>query len=165
MNFKPDFIYQFLDSTEPFPVELAKACDWLVFLDSHEALKMVQSYFDKGIDYTILDDTCFLTEACFQEFAMIAPTPQGRAVRRYYLAGAPILDPVTADRPQEPAPPEIISIILPTEAQLHAMRTRESEKLELASLPPLTKKISKYRRAVDITRELARTKEEDVIDW
>ncbi|MEG3878640.1 hypothetical protein QT972_14775 [Microcoleus sp. herbarium7] len=163
MNFNSDFIYQFSDSTEPFPVELIKACDWLVFLDSCEMLKMVQSYFDEGVDYMLLDDTCFLTVACFQEFAMIAPTPQGKAVRRYYLECAKS---VTGDRPPDPKPPEIIPVILPTEAQLHAMRTRESEKQELASLPPLTKKIHKYRRATDIARERAlRAKEEEVIDW
>ena len=169
MNFKPDFIYQFSGSSEPFPVELAKICGSLGFLDKYEALEVVERYFSEDVDYEIRESVGFLTVDCLRELTMIAPTPQGKAARRYYLEGDRIVSPVTRTvvLPQEPAPPEIIPVILPTEAQLHAMRTRESEKLELASLPALEKKIPKFRRAVDIARERAlRAKEEEqVIDW
>lgn len=166
MNFNTDFIDQFSDSSEPFPVELTKACDWLGVVDRYETLKMVKTYFRENVDYEIRGTLYFLTTSCLQELAMITRTSQGKAARRYFLECERIAKTITASRPQESTPPEPLPVVLPTEAQLHAMRTREAEKLELATLPIAEKKIPKFRRAVDIARDhAAKAKEEDFIEW
>lgn len=166
MNFNTDFIDQFSDSSEPFPVELTKACDWLGVVDRYETLRTVKTYFRENVDYEIRGTLYFLTTSCLQELAMLSCTPQGKAARLYFLECERIAKSVTGDLTQVSAPSEPLPVVMPTEEQLHAMRTRESEKLELATLPVSQKKIPKFRRAVDIARDrAAKTKEEEFIDW
>lgn len=165
MNFNTDFIDQFSGFSKPFPVELTKACDWLGVIDRYETLKMVKTYFRENIDYEVNGTLYFLTVSCLQELAMLARTPQGRAARLYFLECERIAKSVTGEQAQKPAPPEEFAPVMPAEAQLHAMRTRESERLELAALPVSQKKTPKFRRAVDIARDRAAKIKEEVIDW
>lgn len=166
MKFNTDFIDQFSGSSEPFPVELAKVYNLLGYTDKYTALEVVEAYFQEDVDFEIDGGAGFLSVECLQELAMIARTPQGKAARLYFLECARIAKSVTGDRPQKPEPPETLPVVMPTEAQLHTMRTRESEKLELAALPIAEKKIPVFRRAVDIARDrAAKAKEEEVVDW
>jgi len=159
MAFDPNFPEQFLSVSDPYPIELEKVCDWLGLPGKYTALDIVQEYFKEGEDYSLPgNNTCWLAVDCLRELAMIVNTPEGKEARRYYLE---------RDHPlQDPKPEETIPIIMPTEKDLHAMRTRESEKLELASLPVSTKKIPKFRRAVDIARDRAtKATEGEDIGW
>ncbi len=150
-----NLIDQFSDSSEPFPVELAKIYNLLGYIDKYTALEIVEAYFQEGTDFEIDGANGFLSVECLQELMMIARTPQGKAARLYFLECERIAKSVTGNIPQVSAPPEELPIVLPTEEQLHAMRTRKSEKLELAALPVSQKKIPKFRRAVDIARDRA----------
>ena len=162
-----NLIDQFSDSSEPFPVELAKIYNLLGYIDKYTALEIVEAYFQEGTDFEIDGANGFLSVECLQELMMIARTPQGKAARLYFLECERIAKSVTGDLTQVSAPSEPLPVVMPTEEQLHAMRTRESEKLELAALPVSQKKIPKFRRAVDIARDrAAKAKAEaEVIDW
>ena len=159
MVFDPNFAEQFLSPSDPYPIELEKICDWLGLPGKHTALDIVQDYFEEGEDYTISgNDVCWLTVDCLKELAVIVNTQEGKVARRYYLERDHLQ--------QKPVPEEPAPIIMPTATQLYAMRTRESEKLELATLPVSSKKIPRFRRAVDIARDrAAKATEEEDIGW
>lgn len=166
MSFDANLVQQFqeLSESDPFPAVLERIYDSLGFPSKYVALELIQSTFEENSDYVLLGGICYLTLTCLQELAMIARTPQGKAARRYFLECERIAKSVTG---VNAVLAEELSPVIPTEAQLHAMRTRESEKLELAALPVSQKKIPKFRRAVDIARDRAAKAKEDaeVIDW
>jgi len=166
MNLDLNFLQQFAVASDPFPVELEKVYKWLELPSEYAALDIVQAYFEESVDYTVDGVNGYhLTVDCLRQLMMIVNTPKGKAVRRYYLECDRIKS--LPDRPQqEPVSPEVVPIVMPTEKQLQAMRTRETERLEMEALPVLAKKIPKFRRAIDIARERAtKVVEAEIVDW
>jgi phage anti-repressor protein len=100
-------------STEEFPVDFDEAWVWIGYARKDSALRTLQTNFDQSIDFNFHRDVevkegldfdstglwnqktgrggdrrtirYFLTVDCFKSFCMMAGTPKGKEVRRYYI--------------------------------------------------------------------------------
>jgi anti-repressor protein len=96
-----DFVQDLFESKDPFPVDFEEAWRWLGYTRKSSAKKMLTTNFEKGEDFCIKEGFCskrcktpaggrpeekiYLTVGCFKELGMLAQTPQGKLVRKYYL--------------------------------------------------------------------------------
>jgi phage anti-repressor protein len=85
-------------STEKFPVDFNEAWQWVGYSTKGNALRKLQNDFEPGIDFCLSEMiskkqgsggyneiSYFLTTDCFKSFCMMAGTPKGKEVRKYYL--------------------------------------------------------------------------------
>lgn len=85
---------EFVESTDPFPVDFDLAWQWMGFATKASA-KRVLSQFEKGVDYSTRmlknpsagrpSELIFLSIDAFKSMGMMAGTEQGKAIRRYFL--------------------------------------------------------------------------------
>jgi phage anti-repressor protein len=84
-----------VSSSEQYPVDFENAWQWLEYTRKDNALRMLKSNFQDGVEFSSLKrrGSCeggtaifyYLTNDCFKMLAMLAGTPRGREVRRYYI--------------------------------------------------------------------------------
>jgi phage anti-repressor protein len=96
-----------VQSTEQYPIDFDDAWEWQGYARKDNALKTLQDNFDEDADYCTITrkeldsalkrnqvlehggdrrtEKYFLTKDCFKSFCMLAQTPKGKDVRRYYL--------------------------------------------------------------------------------
>jgi len=94
--FSQKLAMEFLNSKEAFPVDLDDAWVWLGYAKKQNAQDTLYSQFEKGTDFIRLSvksstggrprQSVMLTVECFKTLGMIALTPQGKAIRKYFLA-------------------------------------------------------------------------------
>jgi phage anti-repressor protein len=94
-----NFVQDLFESEDPFPVDFSGAWRWLGYTRKSSAKKMLTTNFEEHEDFCSKwckrEDTSAsgfspyeeirLTADCFKELGMLAQTPQGRLVRKYYL--------------------------------------------------------------------------------
>jgi len=93
--FSQKLAMEFLSSKEAFPVDLDDAWVWLGYAKKRNAKDTLFSQFEEGTDFSRSStkspaggrprQTIMLTVDCFKTLGMIALTPQGRAIRKYFL--------------------------------------------------------------------------------
>ncbi len=107
MQLTEEIVFGLLQSDQDFPIDFDDAWKWIEYTQKKTALSKLRNNFDKGSDY-LGDDSdeddmdfalpngkakrggqnrniIFLTVDCFKNFCMMAGTPRGREVRRYFL--------------------------------------------------------------------------------
>jgi phage anti-repressor protein len=82
-------------STDAFPIDFDDAWQWIGYSEKRAALKVLDNNFIEGIDFLYKgtksssggrpSEWIVLTIDCFKSLAMMAGTPKGREVRRYFL--------------------------------------------------------------------------------
>jgi len=93
--FSQKLAMKFLNSKEAFPVDLDDAWGWLGYAKKQNAQDALYSQFEKGTDFIRSNvksstggrprQTIMLTVDCFKTLGMIALTPQGKVIRKYFL--------------------------------------------------------------------------------
>ena len=95
MYLTPDVIFSLLQSSDPFPVDLDDAWQWLGYSQKSECFKKLKKHFEKDLDFSCKgmkslsggrpSDYIALTVECFKSLGMMAGTAKGKQVRRYFL--------------------------------------------------------------------------------
>lgn len=95
MKFSHDLAMILYKSTDPFPVDLDDAVEWVGWTRKATAKTTLCNNFREGIDFCRPNrkspsggrprDTYLLTLDCFKKMAMMAETEQGDLVRDYFL--------------------------------------------------------------------------------
>lgn len=95
MDLTPDLIFSLLQSSDPFPVDLDDAWQWLGYSQKSECFKKLKKHFEKDLDFSCKgmksllggrpSDYIVLTVECFKSLGMMAGTAKGKQVRRYFL--------------------------------------------------------------------------------
>lgn len=91
-----DFVFTALQSNEEFPIDFDNVWQPLGYSRKSDALSRLVSTHDKATDYVILRvqpqntagrplQVAKLTVECFKSFCMVAETPEGREVRKYFI--------------------------------------------------------------------------------
>lgn len=86
---------EFVESTDPFPVDFDLAWQWIGYSTKQKALLTLKNNFEVNIDFLTKglktstggrpSELILLSIDCFKHFAMMANTEQGRRVRKYFL--------------------------------------------------------------------------------
>lgn len=95
MELTPEVVFALIKSENNFPVDFDDAWRWVGYNQKNDAKKVLEASFDKGFDFSgeLLKngkrgrpiEKIFLTIDCFKQFCMMAGTPKGKEVRRYFL--------------------------------------------------------------------------------
>jgi phage anti-repressor protein len=84
-------------SIAPYPVDFDDAWQWVGYSTKGNALRVLQDNFEEENDFCLSkkiskkgrgghnENTYYLSPDCFKSFCMMAGTPKGKEVRRYYL--------------------------------------------------------------------------------
>lgn len=104
MDLTPEVVFSFIQSDEKFPIDFDDAWRWIEYSSKQNGEDNLTINFDEKIDYIkpTKSDLSLnhsvkrkkggqnrkiirMTIECFKQFCMIAGTPKGREVRRYFL--------------------------------------------------------------------------------
>lgn len=100
-------------STESFPIELDDAWKWLGFPRKSVAKKILLESFEKDLDFFSKSakasggrpsEVYMLTVDCFKSMGMMANTPKGREVRKYFLECERQVKEMARSQPLPPQP-------------------------------------------------------------
>lgn len=88
-------ILEYLNSREEFPIDFDDAWKWIGYSTKQKGLQTLKSNFEEGIDFLTKglkssqggrrSEHIVLTIDCCKSLAMMAGTPKGREVRKYFL--------------------------------------------------------------------------------
>jgi phage anti-repressor protein len=104
-----------LQNTEPYPVDFDDAWRWVGYSRKDNALTRLKASLEEGFDFSCEfrkikpgagrpEEKYFLTVEAFKMFAMLAETPQGREVRKYFIECERRLKEILIQQSIEPAP-------------------------------------------------------------
>ena len=94
MQLSLEVVRLLIESTEDFPVDLDDAWKWLEFKSKRTAKELLVDAFEEGLDF-LRDlpkatggrpsEVFILTVDCFKSLGMMAGTPKGKEIRKYFL--------------------------------------------------------------------------------
>jgi phage anti-repressor protein len=97
-EFSLDLAIRLYESEEQFPVNLEVACEWLGFSRKDVAKRKLIKNFVEGEDYRVHQvaesapqgglthyEDIWLTTNCLKELGMMAGTPKGKQIRKYFI--------------------------------------------------------------------------------
>jgi phage anti-repressor protein len=130
LSFNQSLALSLYQSDEPFPIDLDDAWQWLGYNQKSDALSVLKSNCEKGLDFSgssLKSPTggrprqcIMLSIDCFKSLAMMAGTEQGKVIRRYFLECERIAKGAIANpTPQLPAAnPAKLNDLIQDEARL-----------------------------------------------
>ncbi|AFZ16857.1 phage anti-repressor protein [Allocoleopsis franciscana PCC 7113] len=88
-------IFDFLNAKEDCTIDLVMLVELEVYSSKNHAFRALKRNFEEGIEFSylkdkasqmgVLADIYLLTSDCFKEMCMLAETPTGKLVRKYYI--------------------------------------------------------------------------------
>ena len=99
LTFSQDVALFLYNSEDEFPVDFDDAWQWLGYTRKDSAKEKLTRNFEKDVDYSATwrsvsrdkgsgaskSEAIMLTTECFKSMGMMAGTPQGKAIRKYFL--------------------------------------------------------------------------------
>ncbi|MEH1973819.1 MAG: hypothetical protein V7L02_11605 [Nostoc sp.] len=140
--FSQTLAFALYQSSEQFPVDLDDAWLWLGHAKKNDVLEKLKDNFEEGLDFSEKSAKAstggrprryiVLSIDCFKHLAMMAGTPQGKIIRKYFLECERIAKTAIANsQPQLPSITNAKLAQLTTEKE--AIRTRIKELRQLLS--------------------------------
>lgn len=139
MQLSLEIVRVLIESEEEFPVDLDDAWSWLGFRRKEAAKKLLFESFERDLDFSQKagkatggrpSEVFMLTVDCFKSLGMMAGTPKGKEIRKYFLECERQLKELVRSQPQPTTSPQAVPT-LPPAPSMSAELSPDSELYQL----------------------------------